>query len=125
MKTEYGPGPAGLIGSDAAEYNHIFDSRVFHSGRDAVGDVFLITLGIVGGDVGWNHDVGGICLLQGLGEGRSVGDIADKCLRTLRCERLQMRRVSADDANFLLLGKKIPGNYVARVAACSKNNVHK
>ena len=38
------------------------------------------------------------------------------------CEGPQDR--TAEDANFLLLGKKIPGNYVARVAACSKNNVH-
>src|SRR6266487_1408277 len=35
-----------------------------------------------------------------------------------------MGRVSANDADFLILGKKVFGDYVSGVAACSKNNVH-
>jgi hypothetical protein len=38
--------------------------------------------------------------------------------------RLQVSGVSADDANFLLAGKKIFRHHMSSIAACSKYNVH-
>ena len=43
---------------------------------------------IIAGDIGWNHDVGRIRLLEGFGESPGVGDIGDERLRTFRREIL-------------------------------------
>src|SRR4029077_1916839 len=114
----------GLVGSDAAERNDIFKFRIFYAGGDGVADPIVVSQRIVAGEVGWNHHVGGVCLLQGLGEGGRVSDVADKCFRTLRREGLKMSCVSTDDTNFLLAGKKSLGYHVSSVAACTKNDVH-
>ena len=75
-------------------------------GGDGVAGAILKSAEVVAGRVGWNHDVGGICLVEGFGEGGRVGDIGDEYLRAFGRERLQMSRVSADGANFLPAGKK-------------------
>ena len=61
--------------------------------------------------------------MEGFRQGACVGDVADEYFRALRGERLQMRCVSTNDANFLPAGKKIFRDYVSSVTACSKNDV--
>jgi len=88
VKAEHGPGSGGFIGSDAAECDDILDRRVLDRGRNGVTDAVRIAQRIIAGWVGWNHDVGRVCLAEGLGEGFRVGDIGDECLGALGCENL-------------------------------------
>ena len=88
VKADYGAGAAGLVGSDAAECNHILGPRILHRGRDRVAHTIRIAERIGAGGIGWNHDVGRIGLVEGFGESPGVGDIGDERLRTFRRERL-------------------------------------
>ena len=124
VEADYGAGAGGFVGAEAAERNNISDSGFLSGGDDGVADPLRITESVIAGGVGWNHDIGGFNLLEGLGKCRSVGDIGDENLRALRRERLQVSGVSADGTNFLTAGEKGLSHNVAGVAACSKNNVH-
>ena len=77
MEADYGAGAGGLVGSDAAERDNIPDSGILRGGGDGVADSLRIRESVVAGGVGWNHDVGGVRVLKGLGEGSRVGDIGD------------------------------------------------
>src|ERR1019366_117554 len=107
-----------------AERNNVLDSGVLHRGGDGVADAILKSANVIAGSVGWNHDVGGVGLVEGFGEGGRVGDVAGENLRVFGREKLQMLRVSADDTDFPAAGQKVLCHYVSSVAACSKNNVH-
>ena len=88
MKAEHGAGSARFVGSDAAECDHILGSRILHGGGDRVADPIRIAERVVAGGIGWNHYVGRVGLVEGLGESPGVGDIGDERLRTFRRERL-------------------------------------
>ncbi len=88
MKPEDGSGPAGFVGSNAAERDYIFGARILHGGRNRVADTIRVPERVIAGDIRRNHDVGRVCLLQGFGESPGVGDVGDEGLRTFRCERL-------------------------------------
>src|SRR3984957_17657663 len=77
VEADYGAGAGGLVGSDTAERDNIPDSAIFRGGGDGLADSLRIRESVVAGGVGWNHDVGGVRLLKGLGEGSRVGDIGD------------------------------------------------
>jgi hypothetical protein len=90
-----------------------------NGGDDGIIGALLIGAEIGAGGVGGKHDVGGISLLEGFGEGGCIGNIRDKYFRTVGCQRLEVSCIPADRANFLAAGKKSFSYHVSSVAACS------
>jgi hypothetical protein len=66
VKADYGASSAGFVGSETAERNNILDSRISYCRRDRVADAVLKSAEVAAGIVGWNHDVGCICLVKAL-----------------------------------------------------------
>ena len=88
VKAKDGAGSAGFVGSDAAECNDVLGPCFLHCSGDRVAYPIRISKRVGAGGIGWNHDVGGVGLLKGLGESAGVGEIGDESLRTFRCESL-------------------------------------
>src|ERR1700728_5065814 len=90
VQADYGTGSARLIGSDAAECDHILNPRILYSGRDRIADPVRITERVVARRVGGNHYVGRIGLVEGFGERLGIGDVREEQLPTFGGERLEV-----------------------------------